>query len=117
MAQPVLPEITVVGKVSPPARYYMDVRDVHEVSGQYELSDGSTLKIRDRSRKLQFDIDGRRVELYAVGHHVYSTAARDVTLAWVPDDSRAVLAISYVPTAKLAQVNPPLVTVGAYASR
>jgi hypothetical protein len=105
-AQNTLPEINVVGKVSAPARYYMDTRDVHEVSGVYDMSDGSSLRIRDWSRKLRFDIDGRSVELYPVGRHVYSTATRDVTLAWVPDESRSVVAIMYIPTAALAQVNP-----------
>jgi hypothetical protein len=117
LAQSQLPEITVLGKAAPPARYYMDHRDVHEVSGRYAMSDGSSLVIRDHSRKLHFDIDGRRVKLYAVGHQVYSTASRDVTLAFVPDDARSVVAITYVPTAALAQVNPPRIAIGAFASR
>jgi hypothetical protein len=116
-AQTGLPEITVVGKVSPPQRYYMSVQDVHEVSGRYAMSDGSELQIKDRNRKLNFVIDGRKVELYAVGHQVYSTAARDVTLAWVPDDLRSVVAITYIPTAALAQLNPPRVSLGALAAR
>lgn len=106
-----LPEITVLGKVQAPARYYMTPSEVHEVSGSYAMSDGSEMTIKDRNRKLQFQIDGRKVELYAVGNHVYSTPSRDVTLAWVPDGSASVVALIYVPTAALAQANPPRVSL------
>jgi hypothetical protein len=117
LAQSQLPEITVLGKASPPPQYFMSASEVHEVSGRYALSDGSQLRIKDRSRKLSFEIDGRKVQLYAVGNHVYSNERRDVTLAWVPDGSDAVVALIYVPTAALAQVNPPRIAVDAYASR
>ena len=116
MAQ-TLPEITVLGKVQAPARYYMTPAEVHEVSGSYAMSDGSELTIKDRSRKLHFEIDGRKVELYPVANHVYSTSSRDVTLSWMPDGSASVVAIVYVPTAALAQTNPPRIRVGAFAVR
>lgn len=112
-AQTALPEITVVGKVTPPARYYMTSADVHEVSGRYAMSDGSVLQVKDWNRKLQFHIDGRRVELYAIGKQVFSTAARDVTLAYAADDDRSVVAVTYVPTAALAQLNPPRVSLAS----
>jgi hypothetical protein len=112
-----LPEITVLGKIQPPARYYMSASDVHEVSGRYAMSDGSELQIKDRNRRLQLQVDGRKVELYAVGNHVYSNPLRDVVLAWVPDGSNSAVALTYVPTAALAQANPPRVTVNAIAAR
>ena len=83
--------------------YYMDRQSVHEVVGEYRMSDGSHARIKDRNRKLIVDFDERTTVLEAVGPHQYASSNDDMRLQFKQDDSGGdMIVMSYIPARRMA---------------
>lgn len=95
------PEVQVRGQ-SKNYTYFMDRKQVHEVSGSYQMSDGSILDVTDRERKLYVWLDGRRNELHAIAHNQFATRDRNMTLSYSDDARYGSIAVSYIPQARVA---------------
>lgn len=83
--------------------YYMDRQSVHEVAGEYRMTDGSHARIRDRNRKLIVDFDDRTTVLEAVGPNQFASSNDDMRLQFKQDASGDdMIVMSYIPARRMA---------------
>jgi hypothetical protein len=82
--------------------YFMDRKEIKQVSGTYAMSDGSYLDVNSRERKLYVWLDGRQNELHAIKYNVFATRDRDMTLTYADDGRYGNIAVSYVPRTVIA---------------
>ena len=94
-------EVQVRGQTGS-ATYFMDRKEVAEVSGTYAMSDGSYLDVKDRERKLYVWLDGRQHELRPIAYNVFATRDRNMTLTYADDARYGNIKVSYLPRSAIA---------------